>query len=186
VSAVLIASACTLVPFGADVRDRLAHDRMPLAVRIPVEHTAVAVLPARDLDGFRKEFHVLEVAGFWLPVTAVALAAAGITVAVRHRRAVVATGLGTALGGALLALALAIGRHYTLAGLPKEVSHRAVGAIYDALTDTLHTCAWLLLALGTTVAVAARLTHHLHLGRLLRRHRPAGREGEGELVPSAE
>jgi hypothetical protein len=163
-----------------------AHDHMPLADRVPVGHTAVAVLPARDPDGFRRGFRVLEVAGFWLPVTAVTLAAAGITVAVRRRRAVMATGLGTALGGALLALALAIGRHYTLAGLPREVSHRAVGAIYDALTDTLHTCAWLLLALGTTVAVTARLTRYLHLGRLLRRRRPSGHGGEGELVPSAE
>ena len=173
-----------LAPVTAEVRDRLARDHVPLADRIPVEHTAVAVLPARDLDGFRKGFHMLEVAGFWLPVMAVTLAAAGISVAVRRRRAVIATGLGTALGGALLALALAVGRRLTLARLPREVSHSAIGAIYDALTDTLHTCAWLLLALGTTVAVAARLARHLRVTRLLRRRRAP--EHERELVPSAE
>lgn len=173
-----------LAPVTAEVRDRLTRDHVPLADRIPVEHTAVAVLPARDLDGFRKGFHMLEVAGFWLPVMAVTLAAAGISVAVRRRRAVIATGLGTALGGALLALALAVGRRLTLARLPREVSHSAIGAIYDALTDTLHTCAWLLLALGTTVAVAARLARHLRVTRLLRRRRAP--EHERELVPSAE
>ncbi|MHB9860518.1 hypothetical protein [Streptomyces sp. YIM S03343] len=179
-----------LAPVTAEVREQLAHDHVPLAEYIPVEHTAVAVLPARDLDGFRKGFHVLEFAGFWLPVTAVTLAAAGITVAVRRRRAVIATALGTALGGALLALALAIGRHFTLAGLPQEVSHPAVAAIYDTLTGTLNTCAWLLLALGTTVAAAARVTQHPRLARLtrltrlLRRRRAA--EHERELVPSAE
>jgi hypothetical protein len=173
-----------LAPVTAQIRDRLAQDHVPLADHIPVEHTAVAVLPAQDLDGFRKGFHVLEFAGFWLPVTAVTLAAAGITVAVRRRRAVIATALGTALGGALLALALAIGRHFTLAGLPREVSHPAVGAIYDALTGTLNTCAWLLLALGTTVAAAARLTQHPRLARLLRRR--GAPERERELVPSAE
>lgn len=173
-----------LAPVTAEVRDRLALDHVPLADRIPVEHTAVAVLPARDLDGFRKGFHMLEVAGFWLPVTAVVLAAAGICVAVRRRRAVIATGLGTALGGALLALALSVGRHLTLARLPQKVSHRAIGAVYDALTDTLYTCAWLLLALGTTVAVTAGLTQYLRVMRLLRRRRAS--EGERELVPSAE
>jgi hypothetical protein len=173
-----------LAPVTTEVRARLAHDHVPFADHIPVEHTAVAVVPARDLNGFRKGFHLLELAGFWLPVTAVTLAAAGITVAVQRRRAVIATALGTALGGGLLALALAIGRHFTLAGLPREVSHPAVAAIYDALTGTLNTCAWLLLALGTTVAAAARLTQHPRLARLIRRRRPP--EQERELVPSSE
>ncbi|MEU6535653.1 hypothetical protein [Streptomyces sp. NPDC047000] len=173
-----------LAPVTAQVRDRLSRDHVPLADRIPVEHTAVAVLPARDLDGFRKGFHVLEVAGFWLPVSAVTFAAAGIAVAVRRRRAVIATALGTALGGALLALALAVGRRVTLARLPREVSQPAIGAIYDALTDTLYTCAWLLLALGTTVAVTARLTRYLRVMRLLRRRRAP--EHERELVGSAD
>ncbi|MFI9760602.1 hypothetical protein ACIHFB_21955 [Streptomyces sp. NPDC051963] len=155
-----------LAPVTAQVKRQLTDDHMPLAQRIPVEHTAVAVLPARELAHFRKGFHVLEVAGFWLPLTAAALAVAGIAVAACRRRAVTATALGTALGGAFLCLALAIGRRLTLADLPEEVHRQAAGAVYDALTATLRTVSLLLVALGLTVALTCWLT-----GLLLRRRR---------------
>ncbi|MFK0152412.1 hypothetical protein ACIQVK_10085 [Streptomyces sp. NPDC090493] len=144
-----------LAPVTAQVKDRLTQDHVPLAARIPVQHTAVAVLPAAELDRLRKGFHVLEVAGFWLPVAAVVFAVGGIALAVHRRRAVTATALGTALGGALLGLALVIGRRLTLADLPPDVPHPAAAAVYDALTSTLRTVSWLLLALGLTVAALA-------------------------------
>ncbi|MFF8729153.1 hypothetical protein ACF073_22030 [Streptomyces sp. NPDC015171] len=160
-----------LAPVTAQVKRQLTHDHVPLAERIPVEHTAVAVLPAGQLTPLRKGFHVLEVAGFWLPVAAVAFAVGGIALAVRRRRAVAATALGTALGGGLLVLALTIGRGLTLADLPAGVSHPAAGAVYDALTATLRTAAWLLLGLGLAVALLAWLTRYLPLPRPVRRRR---------------
>ncbi|MGW4563321.1 hypothetical protein ACWEN3_13210 [Streptomyces sp. NPDC004561] len=158
-------------PVTAQVKRQLTRDHIPLAARIPVEHTAVAVLPADELASLRKGFHVLEVAGFWLPVAAVAFAFAGLALAVHRRRAVVATALGTALGGALLGLAVAAGRRLTLAGLPADVPHPAAGAVYDALTGTLRTVSWLLLALGLAVALTAWLTRCLRPGRPARRRR---------------
>ncbi|MFG2606647.1 hypothetical protein ACGFT2_24305 [Streptomyces sp. NPDC048514] len=162
-------------PVTAQVKRQLTLDHVPLAQRIPVEHTSVAVLPAGELVALRKGFHVLEVAGFWLPVAAVAFATTGIALAVRRRRAVAATALGTALGGALLVLALAVGRSLTLADLPADAPHPAVGAVYDALTGTLRTAAWVLLGLGLTVALTAWLTRYLRpkrpLVRLVRRRR---------------
>ncbi|MFI5684430.1 hypothetical protein [Streptomyces sp. NPDC051636] len=163
-----------LAPVTALVKRQLTHDHVPLAARIPVAHTTVAVLPARELARLRKGFPVLEVAGFWLPVAAVVFAATGIALAVHRRRAVAATALGTALGGALLALALAVGRRLTLAGLPADVPRPAAGAVYDALTDTLRTVSWLLLACGLAVALAAWLTRYVRFSRgprLVRRRR---------------
>ncbi|MEU6667029.1 hypothetical protein [Streptomyces sp. NPDC046727] len=160
-----------LAPVTAQVKRQLTHDHVPLAARIPVAHTAVAVLPAGRLTALRKGFHVLEVAGLWLPVASVAFAVGGIALAVRRRRAVAATALGTALGGGLLVLALTVGRGLTLADLPPDVSHPAAGAVYDALTGTLRTAGWLLLALGLTVALLTWLTRHLHLPRSVRRRR---------------
>ncbi|MFG2354929.1 hypothetical protein [Streptomyces sp. NPDC048521] len=160
-----------LAPVTAQVKRQLTLDHVPLAQRISVEHTAVAVLPADDLVRLRKGFHVLEVAGFWLPVAAVAFATAGIGLAVHRRRAVVATALGTALGGALLVLALAVGRRLTLADLPADMPHPAVGAVYDALTGTLRTVAWILLGLGLTVALTTWLTRRLRPARSARRRR---------------
>lgn len=158
-------------PVTAQVKRRLSDEHIPLAARIPVQHTAVAVLPADELASLRKGFHVLEVAGFWLPLTAVAFATAGIALAVRRRRAIAATALGTALGGALLGLAVAVGRTLTLTGLPADVPRAAAGAVYDALTGTLRTVSWLLLGLGLTVALTTWLTRNLRPARLVRRLR---------------
>ncbi|MEV0227741.1 hypothetical protein [Streptomyces sp. NPDC050704] len=149
-----------LAPVTTQLKTRLTDDRVPMADRIPVEHTEITVLQAQELRTLRKGFHVLEIAGCWLPLAAAALAVGGILLAVHRRRAVTATALGLALGAALLALATAVGRALTLAGLPPDVSRAAVAAVYDALTATLRTATWLILALGLTVALAAWLADH--------------------------
>ncbi|GAB2866155.1 hypothetical protein GCM10027074_37050 [Streptomyces deserti] len=158
-----------LAPVAARVKHRLAQDHAPLAHRIPIEHTEVTVLPAQDVAGLRKGYHVLDTAAFWLPLAAVAFAVAGIAVAACRRRALTAVGLGTALGGALLVLAVAIGRRLTLADLPDAAHRPAAAAVYDALTATLRTASWLLLALGLTVACTAWLTGRY--GPVVRRRR---------------
>lgn len=150
-----------LAPVAAQVKRQLTVDHVPLASRIPVEHTRVAILPAQDLDRLRKGYDVLEVAGFWLPVTAAALAVTGIAVAACRRRALTATALGTALGGTFLGLAVAAGRRLTLADLPDPAHRPAAGAIYDTLTETLRTVSWLLVAVGLTVALGCWLTGYL-------------------------
>ncbi|WNZ10083.1 hypothetical protein [Streptomyces sp. 11x1] len=150
-----------LAPVGERVKRQLVRDHVPFAHRIPVARTEVEVLSATELVQLRKGYRVLEIAAFWLPVGALALAAGGVLVATQRRRAVCATGLGAALGGALLGVAVALGRHLTLADLPPDVSPAAAGAVYDALTATLRTVTWGLVLLGTTVAAAAWLTGHL-------------------------
>lgn len=150
-----------LAPITAQVKRRLTDDHVPLARHIPVEHTEVPVLPADELARLRKGYDVLEVAGFWLPVSAAVLAGTGIAVAACRRRAVTATALGTALGGAFLALAVAIGRRLTLADVPEAAHRPAAGAIYDALTQTLRTVSWLLVVVGLAVALVCRFTGFL-------------------------
>ncbi|CAL9520488.1 hypothetical protein SUDANB15_03817 [Streptomyces sp. enrichment culture] len=164
-----------LAPVAAQVRRQLAADHVPLARRIPVEHTEIAVVPAGEVAGLRKGYHVLDAAALWLPLATVVLAVAGIAVAARRRRALTATGVGTALGGALLALAVVLGRHLTLADLPDRVHRPAAGAVYDALTAGLRTVSWLLLALGLTVALLSWLTGRPGRLRPGRRAAPAAR-----------
>lgn len=147
-----------LAPVTAEVKRQLIADRMPFADRIPVEHTRVAVVPAEETAGLRTGYRLLDAAAFWLPLSAVVLAVAGITVAAHRRRALTATGLGVALGGGLLAVAVAVGRRLTLADVPEPVHRPAAGVVYDALTATLRTASWMLLALGLTVALACLLT----------------------------
>ncbi|WP_037836346.1 hypothetical protein [Streptomyces sp. NRRL F-5650] len=147
-----------LAPVTERVRDRLAEDHVPFARRIPVRHTAVTLLTAPEADRLREGYRMLDVAALWLPLAAVVFAVGGIAVAARRRRALAAAGLGTALGGALLALAVVLGRRLTVAELPGPVDGPAAGAVYDALTETLRTVSWVLVALGLTVALAAWLT----------------------------
>ncbi|MFV0134755.1 hypothetical protein ACLGIH_16225 [Streptomyces sp. HMX87] len=169
-----------LSPVTARVKHQLAQDRVPFAHRIPVRPTAVTVLPAAEADRLRKGYRVLDVAALWLPLAAVVFAVAGIALATRRRRAVTAAGLGTALGGALLGLAVVIGRRLTLSELPGAVHGPAAGAVYDALTATLRTTAWLLVGLGLTVALASWLT-----GRYgpARRRRTAAEQTPGPVPP---
>ncbi|GAA3867862.1 hypothetical protein GCM10022207_35690 [Streptomyces lannensis] len=147
-----------LAPATERMKRQLVDEHVPFAGRIPIAHTEITLLQSKDLTKFRKGFRVLEVTGFWLPVAAVVFAVSGMLVSVCRRRAVLATGLGTALGAALLAVAIAVGRRMTLRDLPPDVSHPAAAAVYDALTETLRTAAWVMMALGLTVALVAWLT----------------------------
>ncbi|MDI3402890.1 hypothetical protein [Streptomyces cavernicola] len=142
-----------LAPIIEQVRNQLVEDGLPFAESIPVEHAEITVL--EDLGTLGKGFHMLQVAGVWLPVAAVLCAAAGLALAVRRRRAVVATALGVALGAVLLAVALAVGRSLTLDDLPPDLSRPAVAAVYDALTSSLRTASWIILGLALLVAVVA-------------------------------
>ncbi|MFB8245223.1 hypothetical protein ACFC5X_09260 [Streptomyces sp. NPDC055952] len=156
-------------PVIARVKQQLTEDHVPFARRIPVTHTRIALLPAEEADRLRTGYQVLETAALWLPLAAAVLAVAGIALAGCRRRAVTALGLGTALGGALLVVAVAVGRRLTLADLPDPLHRPAAGAVYDALTATLRTVSWLLCALGLAVALAAWLTGRYGPRRAARR-----------------
>ncbi|MFJ5997020.1 hypothetical protein [Streptomyces sp. NPDC092370] len=170
-------------PVIARIKQQLAHDHVPFAHRIPVTHTRIPVLPAADVDRLRKGYHVLDTAAFWLPLATVVLAVAGIAVAACRRRAVTALGLGTALGGALLVLAVAIGRRLTLADLPDALHRPAAGAVYDALTSPLRAVSWLLCVLGLTVAAVAWVTGRYAPPLAARRPAPVSAVPGADPVP---
>ncbi|MGW7085152.1 hypothetical protein ACWGH2_16900 [Streptomyces sp. NPDC054871] len=146
-----------LAPITEQVKRQLAADDVPFADRIPVTHTEVTLMESSDLGPFGKGFHMLQLAGLWLPAAAVLLAVAGICLAVHRRRAIIRTALAAALAGAVLAVAVMVGRGLTLDDLPKDVSRAAAGAVYDALTLSLSVAGWVILGVGLCVALAAWL-----------------------------
>ncbi|MFI6941415.1 hypothetical protein ACIBI4_19240 [Streptomyces sp. NPDC050418] len=150
-----------LAPITQQIKDQLVADGVPFAQRIPVQHTEVEVMKSKDMVFLRKGLHMLQVAGIWLPVAAVLCAVAGIALAVRRRRAVIATALGVALASALLGLALWISRRLTLSDLPPDVSKGAAGAVFDALTSSLRTAVWVIVAVGLVVALVVYLTRRV-------------------------
>ncbi|MCX5153891.1 hypothetical protein OG914_07710 [Streptomyces sp. NBC_00291] len=150
-----------LAPVIARVKGELVENGVPFADRIPVTHVSVEVMEYDDLGALRKGFRMLQIAGVWLPLLTLLLAAAAIAVAVLRRRAVIATGLGLAIGAVLLWLAVQWCRRLTLEDLPADIDRPAAGAVYDALTAFLRTTAWVVLALGLAAALAAWLAGRL-------------------------
>lgn len=150
-----------LAPVIAQVRGELVADGVPFADRIPETHLTVKVMEYDNLGALRKGFHMLQVAGVWLPALTVLLAVAAVAVAVRRRRALLATGLGLAAGAFLLWIAVVLGRRLTLDDLPADIDRAAAGAVYDALTAFLRTTAWVVLAVGLAAALAAWLAGRL-------------------------
>ncbi|MFB7977302.1 hypothetical protein [Streptomyces vinaceus] len=150
-----------LAPVIEQVKEDLVADGVPFADRIPVTHVAVKVMEYDNLGALRKGFRMLQIAGIWLPVLIVVLAATAIAVAVHRRRAVIATGLGVAVGAVLLWIAVAVFRRLTLDDLPADIDRAAAAAVYDALTAFLRTTTWVVLAIGLAAALAAWLTGRL-------------------------
>lgn len=152
-----------IAPVIAQVKGELVADDVPFADRIPVTHLSVEVMEYDNLGALRTGFHMLQIAGVWLPVLTLVLAAVAIAVAVHRRRAVMATGLGLAVGAGLLWLAVEVCRRVSLDDLPADIDRPAAGAVYDALTAFLRTTAWVVLVIGLAAALAAWL-----MGRLRR------------------
>ncbi|MEU3311279.1 hypothetical protein ABZ743_01140 [Streptomyces sp. NPDC006662] len=150
-----------LAPVIAQVKGELVADRVPFADRIPETHQTVKVMEYDNLGALRKGFRMLQVAGVWLPVLTVLLAVAAVAVAVRRRRALLATGLGIAVGAVLLGIAVEVCRRLTLDDLPADIDRAAAGAVYDALTAFLRTTTWVVLAVGLATALTAWLAGRL-------------------------
>ncbi|MFJ9633624.1 hypothetical protein ACIRU8_38630 [Streptomyces sp. NPDC101175] len=158
-----------VAPVVDQVKQRLVDDGMTVAAKIPEIHTSITLVRNDDLDAYRKYFRLLQLAGFWLPLVAVLLVAAGVLLARRRRRALVTGALGVAAATALLGLGLGIARALYLDALPSGVSQPAAGAVYDALTRFLATTVRMVVALGVTVALGAWLTGPGRRAGLVRR-----------------
>lgn len=81
------------------------------------------------------------------------LAAAAVVLAQRRLNALALLGAALAIGGALLRLALTIGRGLALDDLPPDVDRPAAEAVFEALTATLRVTSWWLLGAGAVLAL---------------------------------
>nr|WP_231630777.1 hypothetical protein [Streptomyces clavuligerus] len=147
-----------LAPVVDEVKQRLVADGLTVAGKIPEVHTDFVVARSDDIGKLKTWFRLLQIAGVWLPVLAVLLIAAGVLLAVRRRRALVAAALGAAFALAVLGLALTAFRAVYLDRLPAGVSQPAAAAVYDALTRFLREAVRMVIALGIVVALAAWLS----------------------------
>ncbi|ROQ77840.1 hypothetical protein EDD95_4398 [Streptomyces sp. CEV 2-1] len=158
-----------LGPVVERVEQRLVDAGMTVAGRIPEIHTDITLVRSDDIGKVKTYMRVLQFLGNWLPVIALVLIAAGVLLAVRRRRALVAGCLGAAVAAGVLGIGLRTFRGFYLDALPADVSQGAAGAVYDALTHFLQTTVRMVVALGVVIALAAWLTGPGRRAGLVRR-----------------
>ncbi|MFD5628425.1 hypothetical protein [Streptomyces sp. NPDC127072] len=167
-----------LAPVIDQVKQALVDNGLAVAAKIPEVHTDFTVMTSESIGKAQKGFRLLQLAGFWLPVLTLLLAAGGVLTAVRRRRALVTTALAVAAGAAVLGLALWVFRALYLDGLPDGVSQPAAGAVFDTLVRFLRTTVRMVITLGLIVALSAWLTGE---GRAAARVRAAWTGGIGAV-----
>ncbi|MCX4796421.1 hypothetical protein OG497_20555 [Streptomyces sp. NBC_01242] len=157
-----------LAPVTQQVKRNLEGNGVPFADRIPVQHTDITLISADRADQLRETFRWLRAASIWPAVGTVVFAALTVLVAWarggpgrgRSGRAALSAaavaGAGFALGALVLRAVIAVARDRVLAEVPDSETG-AAAAVYDALTGSLRTTAWIVFGTGLAVAVCAVL-----------------------------
>jgi hypothetical protein len=147
-----------LAPVVDRAKQRLVDQGLAVAARIPAVHTEFTLVKSNDVRRVRTGFRTLQVAGNWLPLITVVLAAAGVLPAARRRRALVTAALAIAAGLAVLGIGLSLFRTIYLNHLPAKPNEAAAGAVFDQLVRFLWATVRAMIVLGVVVALCAWLS----------------------------
>ncbi|MGW5925822.1 hypothetical protein ACWF2L_06180 [Streptomyces anulatus] len=162
-----------LAPVIDQVKQDLVRDGVPFADQIPVERTEITVLGPGPADDLRNSFRLLRYGSIWPAVATLVflVLVVGIATVRRGMRAglwaTATVGAGFVLGAIVLRVLVAVGRSRVLDEVP-DSDRDAATAVVDALTASLRTTVWVVLAVGAALLVGAVVARVL-----LRRRRPA-------------
>jgi hypothetical protein len=138
------------------VKQELVDAGLNPAEHIPDVDKQMVLFKSDQLGRVQDAAHALDLAGTWLPVLTVVLAAAGVLLAHRRRRALLKTALGAALAALVIAIGLVVARRYYLDHLPPQVlSKAAAAAVFDHLLHFLRITLRTVIVLGVVVALGA-------------------------------
>lgn len=172
-----------LEPVIEEVKKELVSSGVPFADQIPVQETSITVLPADRADDLRDSFRWLRYCSVWPAVGTVVLLVLvlGLSLVRGGLRAGLTTaavvGGGLVLGAALLRIAVAVGRDRVLDEVP-GTDRDGAAAVYDALTASLRTTAWVVLLVGAVLVVGSLV------GRVVAARRSRGPGGDGVTRPA--
>ncbi|MFJ7059328.1 hypothetical protein ACK8N7_18830 [Streptomyces griseobrunneus] len=161
-----------LAPVIEQVKQDLVSQGVPFADQIPVQPTEITVIGADRADSLRDSFHWLRYCSIWPAVATLVLLVLVVGIATVRgglRAALTATaavGAGFVLGAIVLLILVAVGRSRVLDEVPGS-DRDAAAAVVDALTASLRTTVWAVLAVGAVLLVGAVVARVL-----LRRRRP--------------
>ncbi|WP_350284054.1 hypothetical protein [Streptomyces graminofaciens] len=138
------------------VRKQLVDAGVKPAENIPDVEKQMVLFRSDKLDQLQGAAHALDVAGNWLPVLTVLIAAAGVLLARHRRRALAKTALGAALGCLIVSIGLVVARRFYLDRLPPQLlSEAAAAAVFDRLLHFLKVGLRTVIVLGVVVALGA-------------------------------
>lgn len=142
-------------PIVAEVRDRLVANGSEIAERIPDVDRGIVIYENDGLTKLEPIYNLVLIVGAWSPWVAAGLIIAGIVVAARRARATITTGIVLALIGAVLCIALAIGRGVFASAIDSAiVTPEAAGVVYDALASRILWPSIAVAAAGAVLAIA--------------------------------
>jgi hypothetical protein len=126
---------------------------------LPPIHPTLALFSARDLTRAQAGYRLINDLKIVLPILALLLIGAGVYVARRHRRALIAAGLGFAVSMLVLGAGLLIFRSIYLNTVPNSaLPSDAAAVMFDTFVRFIRTALRTLLVVGLVVAAAAFLT----------------------------
>ncbi|MFH9199208.1 hypothetical protein ACH4KT_17405 [Streptomyces anulatus] len=149
-----------LAPVIDQVKQDLVRDGVPFADQIPVERTEITVLGPGQADDLRDSFRLLRYGSIWPAVATLVflVLVVGIATVRRGMRAglwaTATVGAGFVLGAIVLRALVAVGRSRVLDEVP-DSDRDAAAAVVDALTASLRTTVWVVLAVGAALLVGA-------------------------------
>jgi hypothetical protein len=148
-----------LAAFIQTVKQQLTANGLELAARIPEVNASFTIFQSDQIPRAQAGFHLLKTLGTWLPIIVLLLIGIGVYVAKSHRRALIAAGLGLAIGMVVLALGLALFRTAYLNAVPSNLlPHDAAAAMYDTIVRFLRIGLRSVAVLGLVVAGGAFLS----------------------------
>ncbi|MFI2313813.1 hypothetical protein AMK17_09410 [Streptomyces sp. CB00072] len=162
-----------LAPVIDQVKQDLVRDGVPFADQIPVERTEITVLGPGQAEDLRDSFRLLRYGSIWPAVATLVflVLVVGIATVRRGMRAglwaTATVGAGFVIGAIVLRVLVAVGRGRVLDEVP-DSDRDAAAAVVDALTASLRTTVWVVLAVGAALLVGAVVARVL-----LRSRRPA-------------
>jgi hypothetical protein len=148
----------SLGPLITQVKQDLVARGLTIADRIPAVNSTFPLFAAPNLSKAQQGYRLLTTLKWVLPFLALALLAAGIWIARRHRRALIGAALGLSASMLVLAIALAIARTIYLNSVPPTVlPGDAAAVLYDTLVRFIKDGLRVLLVIGLVVAAGAFL-----------------------------
>lgn len=145
-----------LAPIVAEVRQRLIDQGFGFASAIPVVDRTIVIAQSDALVTVRIVYALAVAVGGWLPLITLLFFVGGVLAARRKSTAMLGVGVGAALGGVTLTVALAIGA--TVLGVSAAdlgVPSGALSAVYEQVIAAMRQTAIVVAVIGVIVAVIA-------------------------------